>query len=388
MKYIRPFYYDEFKCIGGECEDNCCAGGWDIFVEEEIVQAYQQVEGEFGEKLNRAIITGDVNKIKLDEKKCCPLLNRELLCEVYINLGEDKMGKVCKQYPRMYRKYRDVVECDLSLSCPEVARVLVKYNQQVEFLLDEYLDENDMVGEIDKINFFNALIAARGLSVDIMQMEDIPFWKRLYICINISDKIQQQIDNDEINKIKNIIGAFQCEEYIKDILKSLDEVRVNTSLKLAQYIGIINNIMKLKLSNQKFVAFLIETANFISNHAGNKFEEEFYKISEEFDIFYKDNKAFENYIVYYLFHYYMVAYDEGNIHKYIVVMIEAYSIMKLFALVRWFNNGFQLSDEDLIDILYSYSREIEHGNNTMSELFNHIKENGFDKTAYLIALIR
>ena len=24
MKVLKPFYYDDFKCIAGDCIDNCC----------------------------------------------------------------------------------------------------------------------------------------------------------------------------------------------------------------------------------------------------------------------------------------------------------------------------------------------------------------------------
>ena len=32
IKMIYPEYVENFKCIGGECEDNCCIG-WDIDVD-------------------------------------------------------------------------------------------------------------------------------------------------------------------------------------------------------------------------------------------------------------------------------------------------------------------------------------------------------------------
>ena len=30
VKVLKPFYYDNFKCIGGECIDNCCRNNWRI----------------------------------------------------------------------------------------------------------------------------------------------------------------------------------------------------------------------------------------------------------------------------------------------------------------------------------------------------------------------
>lgn len=387
MKFIRPFYYDDFTCIGGKCKDTCCRG-WNIIIDKDSCENYQQVKGEFGEKLNKAIVYGDTVKFALDVNGVCPLLNNEQLCEVFINLGEDKMCNVCKTYPRMLRKIHDTIESDLTLSCPEVARVLVEYKEPLDFLFGD--DENAYVVGVDsdKINLFNALIAGRGLSVDIMQMDNIPFWKRLYMCISIADKIQYQILKEEVVKVKEIIETFRREEYILTLANSLSGVEKNFSLKLAHYNSVISMILNLKMSNQKFLDFLIESAEFINGNEDVEFEEKFKNLSNDFDMFIKENRAFENYIVYYLFHYYMEAYNDEDIRKYIIVMVEAYALMKLFAMVRWYNNGLQLSEEEFIDIFYSYSRFIEHGADTMAELFDQNEKDGYDNLAYLVALIR
>ena len=34
MKVLKPFYYDDFKCIGGPCIDNCCSNNWSIYIDE------------------------------------------------------------------------------------------------------------------------------------------------------------------------------------------------------------------------------------------------------------------------------------------------------------------------------------------------------------------
>lgn len=31
MKVLKPFYYDDFKCIGEECIDNCYGNNWIIY---------------------------------------------------------------------------------------------------------------------------------------------------------------------------------------------------------------------------------------------------------------------------------------------------------------------------------------------------------------------
>ena len=35
IKLRTPGYYKNFHCISSECKDNCCIGGWEIFIDEE-----------------------------------------------------------------------------------------------------------------------------------------------------------------------------------------------------------------------------------------------------------------------------------------------------------------------------------------------------------------
>ena len=55
MKLRVPFYYDQFYCITSECKDNCCVGGWEIDIDEETYEYYQQMTGKIGEKLRSSI---------------------------------------------------------------------------------------------------------------------------------------------------------------------------------------------------------------------------------------------------------------------------------------------------------------------------------------------
>ena len=42
-----PTYFNEFACIGGACEDNCCIG-WEVDIDDESLEVYNSVGGEFG----------------------------------------------------------------------------------------------------------------------------------------------------------------------------------------------------------------------------------------------------------------------------------------------------------------------------------------------------
>lgn len=149
MNILKPFYYDEFRCIGGKCKDSCCLG-WTVFIDKKTFNEYKKVGSSFKSKLNSGISrnrkdSNDLHYGKMNlENGRCKFLNDKDLCDIYINLGEDYLCNTCKQYPRLLYKFGDVYEKTLNLSCPEVARVIVESNELFSFdMTDEILNETE-----------------------------------------------------------------------------------------------------------------------------------------------------------------------------------------------------------------------------------------------------
>ena len=55
MDIYVPDYYENFRCIGSFCRDNCCIG-WEIDIDSEALSKYMTLDGELGDEL-RANIT-------------------------------------------------------------------------------------------------------------------------------------------------------------------------------------------------------------------------------------------------------------------------------------------------------------------------------------------
>ena len=137
MFYIKPNFYDKFKCIAEKCTDNCCIG-WEIDIDENALEKYNTIEGSFREELKEKIITSDDgNKcFKLCENERCALLNKNNLCKLIINCGEDYLCDICREHPRFYEWFTGFTECGLGLCCEEACRLLLE-NEKPFTLLQE-----------------------------------------------------------------------------------------------------------------------------------------------------------------------------------------------------------------------------------------------------------
>lgn len=129
MTICTPDYYNAFHCIAGDCPATCCAAGWEIDLDKDCMDLYNSTEGDFGEKL-RAFIrkSEDFSFFPMEHGKC-PFLDEEKLCSIYKTLGEENMPVTCQEFPRYFTDCGAYEQRDLSLACPEVARLFYEGSQ-------------------------------------------------------------------------------------------------------------------------------------------------------------------------------------------------------------------------------------------------------------------
>ncbi|CAM3722130.1 flagellin lysine-N-methylase [Parendozoicomonas haliclonae] len=124
---LYPRFYQEFSCIGPDCEHDCCQN-WRITIDRKTYKAYSKTTDprlrEVTDKMTRPRQQNDLDyrRIPLTEEGRCPLQNTDGTCHVHGEHGEQLLSITCKTYPRKIRKIANTVEASLTLSCPEAAR--------------------------------------------------------------------------------------------------------------------------------------------------------------------------------------------------------------------------------------------------------------------------
>ena len=75
MKFIKPNFYDAFHCTAAACSDTCCAG-WEIDVDPDTVEYYENLEGELGDRLREELcdLPDGTVCFRLGENERCPFL--------------------------------------------------------------------------------------------------------------------------------------------------------------------------------------------------------------------------------------------------------------------------------------------------------------------------
>ena len=111
-------------------------------VDKKSLKKYKEETGDYRKKLKKAVDFRN-ETFRQDNNKRCAFLKDNNLCDMYLNLGPDSLCKTCRMYPRHVEEFENVREITLSVSCPEVARILLsKKEPQISQTAPLYLLQN------------------------------------------------------------------------------------------------------------------------------------------------------------------------------------------------------------------------------------------------------
>ena len=133
MKEFVLNYYPNFKCIASECKHTCCAG-WQMNIDEKSLARYAGEKTSFSHALKKGI-NFRKSQFKADKSGRCAFLNKDGLCEIIINLGEESLCQICRDHPRFRSCFDDRVETGLGFACEEATRIILSYKEKIQPIL-------------------------------------------------------------------------------------------------------------------------------------------------------------------------------------------------------------------------------------------------------------
>lgn len=363
MLYTIPDYYHEFSCIAGECEDTCCAG-WQIVADEAALKKYKKVTGSFKKRLRKSINWKE-GTFKQDKNKRCVFLNEQNLCDMYTALGEKSLCRTCKMYPRHVEEFEDVREMTLSVSCPEVARILLGKKEPVRFLTYESNKEEEY-DDFDPF-LYSKLVDARKVMIDILQDRSKKLDLRVGLVLAIAHDLQVRIKREDIFSIDDVFEKYQTEkaiQFVEDKLTEDEDYAFITKMYQNQYL--------MERLRDDWEPYLLEAEKLLYGHLKTTDEktqaedkERYMEQKQQFHEWLKEHMPeyeiqYEQLLVYFISTYFCGAVYDGE--AYVKVQMAAVSVLLIHELMmaRWIKNEEVLEQEDVVDIVYRYSRELEH----------------------------
>ena len=365
MIYTVPDYYRKFTCVADACEDTCCAG-WQIVIDEKSQKKYKKVKGPFRRRLLHSIQWKE-GVFKQSEDKRCAFLNSENLCDMYTALGSHSLCRTCRLYPRHIEEFEGVREISLSLSCPEVAKIVLAKREPVKFLTFE--KEGDEEYEDFDLLLYSKLADAREVMITILQDRKLPVSLRTTLVLAIAHDMQGRINRGEIFSCDEVLEKYQKEAaqvFSENKIKEWEDNRENRFLFSKHSFGLLQELEILK---EDWYTTLFETNEMLYG-SGCK---NYLQICTEYEEWKKEQLKdweiiAEQILVYFVFTYFCGAVYDGRIYGKIQMAAASLFFIDQMLMTRWLKNEQYLDEEDIRDIVYRYSREVEHSDENLEKL--------------------
>lgn len=363
MIYKYPDYYKTFNCIGGKCDATCCAG-WEIVIDEESIEKYDDVSGEFGKRLRNSI-NYEEEVFFQDEKKKCAFLNGENLCDIYSNIGEEYLCHTCTNYPRHMEEFEDLNEMSLSISCPEVTKLILDRVEKLGFYEEEVEDEEEEFEEFDML-FFDILYDVREKIIEVVQNRQMAQRSGFALLLKYIFKVQEYIDRDDIFEIDSLADELYNESNGTSGENKHEEIRDSRGSRRETILCYLKHLDKLETLNEDWPSKLSAYRALLSDISDDEYNLSYNKFHNSCNI----EIELEQLMVYFIYSYFCGAvYDGEALSKYLIAFINV-SIIEEFWYLQWLMNGEAISRDELFKTTYTYAREIEHSDMNLDVLEN------------------
>ncbi len=211
---VTPDYYGRFKCIGGRCLHNCCKGGWEIEVDDEALDRFNKIGGEFGDRVRASI--NDEN-VFVHRDGHCPLLSPDGWCEMALNGHE--LCIVCDEYPRFTEFWEDYSERGISLSCEAANEIILNNKDRVR-----------LIGESGECThpLFKLTYRSRAKIFEILQNRGHDIFLRMRLALDYVCELQDRINENNYEPFEyepqDCFKEHESLEYFIEFISGLENL--------------------------------------------------------------------------------------------------------------------------------------------------------------------
>ena len=222
MIWLMPSYFKEYRCKCDKCRNTCCSS-WNIPISKN--EYYRLLTMECTDELHNKIECSFKDPEIISDEKYkiisynwlgnCPL-QKDGLCMIHANTGEENLPLICRLYPRSYKQINDHLIACCSSSCEAIVELLYKADS-INIIKDELDVKPQLKYEIEDEEYklimkFNEMLKDRSTSL----LQSI-----CEICLLINEK---EFKNDFNNNTNPLTMALNILKRFKDNDNKLDEI--------------------------------------------------------------------------------------------------------------------------------------------------------------------
>ena len=357
-----PWYFEAFRCVGGDCPDTCCRD-WEVVLDPETAAFYQTVPGSLGREIRAAMTQLDGEPCFFLRDGFCPMLDGRGLCRIQLELGEDRLSASCRQHPRFAEEYGALREWSLSMACPEAVRLLLSDLSPMGFV--ETVTGEPVAGynDLDPRLFFS-LQRARAAAISMAQDRAVPWQLRLSRLLEFGAALQRNLDQHRIARLDAVTDRF--------VGGRAPRLRPGTEPERAR--TVLSRLQALEPIDRRWPEMLEAALDRVPSPEDRR---RFAAETAPWDAHY------EHLLVYYLFRYFLkTVVDRDVLPKLQLAAVGVLAVREL-ELAAWMAG--HLDGEARVNVIHRFSRQVEHSGENMETLRQWFRADPAFSTAALEA---
>lgn len=379
MHYIAVDFFKDFECVADSCPNTCCAG-WTIIIDEATRKKMVDKEDILGIPAKDWLVEKDGRvTAKLNNGRCC-MLNDKNLCEVVLKLGPEYLSHTCTVYPRIVKKYGDIQEIYLTLSCPEVIKRLMACSY-----VDFDFGEDDLPGdnfEHKELYLFETIV--RNELMAVMQgYSNLSLVTRVFLCYQILEIALKLYNNNCLNfeEFDRAISLYRNENNLHAYELQLQSLQMEEQRFI--FLKSLKNVLKTSDSSkekdscfEKFVSYFEKT--------------DYQAYLSDLDHFRERMKEYEKfwtkYWTYRMFSGFISLPDFNGVRTNLLYIAAELCLIQAIALANYVNSQRVLTEEEYSLIISKLSRIMEHNKLFHKNLAKNMEEQGVVNLAGLLLM--
>ena len=370
MKVIYPDYLKQFQCSGKECPDTCCKG-WGIQIDRKTWKKYQEERGMLGKQIRKNVNKRD-RTLKFQEG-ACNFLTKEGLCGLQQAKGAEFLCKTCREYPRHLEIYGEQKEWSLSLSCPEVAKLILTREGPIKWLAIEKEVESNYKGEVEE-RLVELYYTMRGGLTEVIQDPTKPIAIKVAEAMALAHDFQtyqkkERKENwEEVEeRIQSVWNRYKKENENGKLEKKLKKFQGETELKniyVSNYLKIFDEMEPMEEEFLKLVRRVEEALEENRDEIGK----EKIRLKETKEYMTKKEVFYENLFLYFLSVYFVGGIYDGMLYTKVKLAVFSFLTVRELIEQKELKEGRWLREEETWKIAWKYARQLEHSSYNLERL--------------------
>ncbi|MGC2197581.1 MAG: flagellin lysine-N-methylase [Terriglobales bacterium] len=248
LDHLRPHYAKSFRCLGSQCEDNCCRA-WEVAIDRATYQRYERIPAlqprlqDCFSLITEGASDGRHAVIKLTSSFTCPFLSADKLCSLQQRYGDSYLSEACASYPRNPHRVDGLMEQPLSLSCIEAAR-LVLLNPQLR-PRDEpghsaysrfLVMPNEAVPQSG--NQFRYFWDVRELCLLLVEDRSYALWQRLFLLGMFCKRLGEMVGARQFGFVPKLLRAYAEIASSGNLRSAMDGIPVRATAQVQMVVQV------------------------------------------------------------------------------------------------------------------------------------------------------